>query len=111
MKACRRSRGTTPLFLTLPLGEDEWSTSHSGYITPLERTLLAIEQEARWTPGLVWTFGEKEISCPCWELNPGLSSLWPITDEATLTSCTSRLLTVKVADGNALATLSGDLNI
>ena len=46
-------------FLTLALDGSEWLTSSSSCFTPGERTPVPTEQEAGWTPELVWSFCEK----------------------------------------------------
>jgi hypothetical protein len=56
MKAYRGRRGIAPLILNLSLDGGKWLSSHLGYFTPQERTMVPIEQEAGWTMELVWTF-------------------------------------------------------
>ena len=47
-------------------------------LSPRKQVLVQAEQENRWARVSLEYFGErKKISCPCWDLNPRLYSLWP----------------------------------
>ena len=71
VKAYRGSRGIAPLIFNL--GTSCWWVAANftpWSLCPRERTAIYFEEEAGWTPGPVWRFGERKMFLPMPGLEP-----------------------------------------
>jgi hypothetical protein len=58
-------------FLTAALDCSEWSASRPGHSTPVKDTRYVLNMRLGGPQCQSGRFGEENVSCPCWDSNPG----------------------------------------